>query len=343
MRIVSRIERRAAALVAVLAVLAVVATACGGNDDNGSAREADTVKYMSTPGVLTELPVEVAEKAGLFEKAGITLNSVTKPTSLPAVQGLKATGADVGTMATASLVQGRQAGNDVTMFCGGARYIDTTLMAGKGSTYPAASDGASPTQVLRALSGKKIGVIAPVGSALQLQIASSFEQFGATGVKYVLVGATPAIVQAALDHGDVDAVATLAPTTQLLEASKAARPLLFLPDVPGMSHDAYGGGYVASATWVAQHAETARKFCGVITQASEYMKDSAHSSLVKEVLASSLRVDASQAAYLYRTAVPAIDTSLPKNILEKTFDLYLQTGIAKKDPPLTYDELVTTP
>lgn len=334
-------RKRFPALV-TLALLATFGLAACSSSSKDAAQPGgtDTIRYMFTPGVLTELPVLVANHAGLFADAHIKLDLVDKPASLPAVQGLMASGADLGTMATASLVQGWQAGSDVTMFCGGARYIDTTIVAGPKSTYPSAANGASPAEVIRSLSGKRIGVMAPVGSALQLQIAATFDQFEATGVKYVLVGTTPAVIRAALAHGDVDAVASLAPTTQLLTYSGAARSLLFLPDVPGMSHDAYGGGYVAKRSWVDAHHDAAKRFCDVIRSANSYMHDAANAATVENVISDSLRVDADQARYLLKNAIPTIDTSLPVDVLRQTFHLYLQTGIAKTSPALQYGQLI---
>jgi ABC-type nitrate/sulfonate/bicarbonate transport system substrate-binding protein len=319
------------------------AAACGDSKAAGTpseGKQGGTLKVMMFPGQAYRLPVLVARDRGLFKKRGITLEITEQPTNLQGMQGLQATGSDIGQVSVATLGQGYQAGTKGKYFCGGLNTIQTTLMAPNGSDLPSTADGASWQEVLKALKGKKIGIQTPVGSGVQLLFAAALKEAGVTDVTYVNIGTDPATVVAALGNRSVD-VAQIAPTgTQYMQDRKAGKPLVYLPDGPSTYKDLYGSAWVAPDRFLKQRPDAAKAFCDVMGEALDLIKDPANSTANAAILAKDTGISEKVAKLVVDQTYDDHSTELDRNRLTTTFERYVELGILKADPKPSYDTLV---
>jgi len=318
------------------------ATSSGSDSGGGAEVEKPNVTIMMFPGQSYRVPVAVAEQEGYLDDAGITLTKVDQPNNLQGMQGLQATGADIGVVSTPTLVQGVQAGSQGAFFCGGIDVLQTTLMAPPDSDLPSTEDGADWEEVLQSLEGKNVGIQTPVGSGLQLIFAEALKEAGVENVNYVNIGAGFTVLQGALESGSVDVVQANPPGTQSLIAADAAKPLIYMADGPSAYADYYGSAFVAPTSFIEDSPNTARAFCDAMGQALEFIKDPANEDAVVEIIASETGVEPGVA----KEVVPTFEdfsTELDPDRLQTTFDAYVDLGLAKPQPEPTVDSLVMEP
>jgi len=335
-----------AASAAALA-LCLAATACSGGGSQTAEDSADTatehVRVMMFPSQAYRLPVIVAEEEGMFEERGIDLEIVEQPTNLQGMQGLEATDSDVGQVSATTLVQGWQAGSEGVFFCGGINYIQTTLMAAPDSDLPSTEEGATWQEVLKALEGKKIGIQTPVGSGVQLLFAEALAEAGVEDVTYVNVSAGSTTALAALENGSVDVIQISPTGTQYALDSGAGKPLVYLPEGPSAYKDLYGSAWVAPNEFVEERPETAAAFCDAVGEALEFIRDDANKEAAAKILADDTGVSPQVAELVLDQVYDDFSTELDEETLTRTFETYVELGIAEAEPKPTFDSLVVVP
>src|SRR6266545_2865133 len=129
------------ALPIALCLVAAVLAGCGDDDGGatattttaGTAEETTTtvkpqkLTVMMFPGQAYRLPALVAQEQGFFAKHGIEIEIIAQPGNVSGIQGLEATGADVGYFSITTLAQAVQAGSKVAFFCGNQDIVETSL------------------------------------------------------------------------------------------------------------------------------------------------------------------------------------------------------------------------
>ncbi|MGE3620399.1 MAG: ABC transporter substrate-binding protein [Acidimicrobiia bacterium] len=304
-----------------------------------AALETETVTVMMFPTQVYRIPVLIADRQGFFAAGGIEIEETPQPTNLTGIQGLQATGADVGVVATSTLAQGWQAGADAAFFCGSQRYVETSLLAKVGSDLPAVSDGASPSEVHAALSNKTIGIQTPIGSGLHLFFQAAIEAEGVHDVTYVNTGVQPQVVTTALANGDVDIVQASTQLTAQLVTSGQAEELMFMPSDNAAYQQNYGSGFVASKTWLQENPELAARFCEAIDEANTFFRDDANAEVV-DALLEEMGATPDVAARVRERSTDGLDVDIPEREFQATLDVFVGLGVLKPEPAPTYDELV---
>lgn len=311
-------------------------TAAGGGTNSGSAG-LKSVQVMMFPGQAYRLPVLVAQKQGFFTMHGIKISIVAQPNNLEGAQAMVATHSQVGQLSTPTLAQGVDNGSPVAFFCGGIKYLQTSLIAKNGSSIPAGSG----TEVLKSLAGKKIGVQTPVGSGLQLLFAAALKSVGVTNVTYVNVGGGNNITLAALNQGSVDVAQVNPPATQQIEVAKSAKVLSYLPAAGGPeAYRLYGSAWTGQTSWLKDDPKTAQGFCAAMSDALGWITNPANTAAAAKILADDTKLDQATATQVVKTDFADFSTDLPKDTLTKTFAFYKQIGITKTDLSTQYNKLV---
>lgn len=322
--------------------------ACGSDDDSsasGSSGGLSEVTVMGYPGQSYRLPFLAADQEGFFKDHGISFKFVDQPNNLTGTQGMAATKANVGFVSTITQVQGAQAGQTYPFFCGGIKVLQTTLIADTNSDLPAMSDGASWQEVLRSLKGKKIGIQTPVGSGLQILFSSALKEAGLNDddVTYVNLGGTPTTVQAALKNGSVDVAQINPPGTQLLQTQNYGKPLIYMPDGPNVYKDYYGSGMIGNPQWLSSDSDTAKQFCDAYGEGLKWVQDPGNTDAAASMLAKDSGVPEDAAKLVVKDTFDDFSTALDDATMQKTFNAYVDLGIAKPQPKLTSDDLVVHP
>ena len=329
------------ALGAVVAATSLSLAACGGDDaPSASAGGTTEVQLMTFPGVAYRLPVLVAEQKGYFKDEGVSIKHIAQPNNLPGVQALFSTKSHVGQFAVATAAQAAQAGQKVKLFCGHVGEVQSSVVANVDSNLPSVEDGATWQEVLKAVEGKKFGVQVPVGAGFQLLTAAAFAEAGVKDVTYVNVGGSNATTGPALDNGDVEAAIASPPGTQFLEDGGKQKVLAYLPEGPAAYKDWYGSAWGAPATWLDAEPEAAQGFCRAMQKGIDYVKDPANAAEVEAMLSKDTGVPANIAKEVVGGQYEPYATELPKDTLVTTLEGYVDAGILKADPPVTYESLV---
>jgi NitT/TauT family transport system substrate-binding protein len=309
----------------------------GAGNTTGSSANLQSVQVMMFPGQSYRLPVLIAQKQGYFAKHGIKISTVVQPGSLQGAQAMVATHSQVGQLSTPTLTQGVENGSPVAFFCGGIKYLQTSLVAKNGSSLQAGTGN----EVLKELSGKKVGVQTPIGSGLQLLFASALKDAGVTNVTYVNVGGGNNVTLAALNKGSVDVAQVNPPGTQQMQVDKSAKVLTYLPASGGpAAYQLYGSGWTGQTSWLKDHPDQAKGFCDAVSEGLDYIKNPANADASAKVLAADTGVSESVATEVVKNVFIDFSTDLPKDALTKTLQYYKQIGITKTDMSTQYDKLI---
>jgi NitT/TauT family transport system substrate-binding protein len=341
-----RFQSRIVVAAAVVATLFAAACTSGAskNSNSGGAGNGSSltkVRVMMFPGQSYRLPVQIADQQGYFKNHGIQIEVVAQPNNLQGAQAMLATKSQVGQLSTPTLAQGVENGSPVSFFCGGINVLQTTLIAKKGSALPATADGASWQDVLKSLSGKKVGVQTPIGSGLQLLFAAALKEAGVTNVTYVNVGGGNNITLAALNNGSVDVAQVNPNGTQQIAIDGSAKPLLYVSQGPE-AYKLYGSGWTGQTSWLKEQPKVAAGFCQAVGEALAFIKNPTNAGTAAKTLAADTGVSAAVAALVVKQVYADYSTDLPKDVLTRTFASYKTFGIVKTDLAAEYDKLVQT-
>lgn len=323
------------------AILACGLTACGGDSASGGDNDGKSMQVMMFPGVAYRLPVVVAQEKGFFDDEGLSLKVIGQPNNLQGIQALEATKSQAGMMSTTTFAQGVQAGSDVSMFCGGLRYAQSSLIAPADSDLPSVAEGATPEEVLQALAGLKVGAQTPVGTGFQLMLAEALNEAGVTDATWVNVGGSNSVTQASLQNDSVDVAQASPPGTQTLVENGVAKELIYLPDHSAIYKDTYGSGWVGPADWVEENADTAKAFCDATAAGLEYILDEANHDEVRDIFMKDTGVDNEEVAdAALATYAKGYSADLPVDVIQASFDQYADLGITTPEPKLDATDLV---
>ena len=333
-------SRRRIAVASLTAALSLSALAACGDDaaSNGSG-ETKEIQVMMFPGVAYRLPVLLADEKGYFEDEGISIKEIAQPNNLPGIQGLLSTRSDVGQFAVATTAQAVQAGEDVKFFCGHIPEIQSSIVAPADTKLPSVEDGATWQELLKALDGAKFGVQVPVGAGFQLLTAAAFAEAGVKDLTYVNVGGSNTTTGPALDNGDVEAAIASPPGTQFLTADGKHKVLAYLPEGPDAYKEWYGSGWGAPTAWLEKDPELAEGFCSALQKGMDYVKDPAN----KDEVIQALMADTGVPENIAEAVLPTFDvysTELPQDRFEATLKGYVDSGIVKDAPAVTYESLI---
>ncbi|MFV0463075.1 MAG: ABC transporter substrate-binding protein [Nostocoides sp.] len=292
---------------------------------------------MMFPGQSYRIPVLVADQKGYFKDANIEISSVPQPNNMQGVQALISTKSQVGIMSTPTEVQAVVAGSKAKMFCGGMNVLQSTLIAKAGSSIPSTFDGASWDDVIKGLSGKKIGSQTPVGSGLQILLQKALEESGATNLTFVNIGGGNDLTMAALNKGTVDVAVSNPPGTQALTIDNSVKPLAY-PAEHSKTYGLYGSAFTAPTEWLESKPETAKAFCDAIDRALTYSKDPKNAAEVAGIYAKDSGLDVKVATKVVTDTLGDFSTELPEAKLKETFDAYVTLGVVPSNPG--YDAMV---
>jgi ABC-type nitrate/sulfonate/bicarbonate transport system substrate-binding protein len=320
-------------------VLSGFSTATGGGE------ELQTVQAMTFPGQAYRGPILVATDQGFFADRGIQVETVPQPANVSGIQGLEATGSNVGYFSVPTLTQAVQAGTDVVFICGGISVYEPSLMAAADSELPSVDDGATADEVFAALAeldDVKIGVQTPIGSGLQLFSQQAFENHGVEGATYIATGTQGPIILAALDNGDVD-VAMVSPTaTQQMLVDGTVKRLMYMPaEVPELQ--LYGSGIGALRAWAEENPELARGYCDAIAEATEFILDPANADVVDPILMEDAGISQEVVALVKEESYPEYSIDIPQDVYNETVQVYIDLGVMEPEPPIDFAATVLIP
>ena len=349
------------ALLLSVALFGAVFVGCGDDDDDDAATtttgggatttaaeettttlEPQTVTVMMFPGQAYRLPALVAQEEGFFAARGIEIEIIAQPGNVSGIQGLEATGADLGYFSVTTLAQAVQAGSNVAFFCGNQDIVETSLMVAADADFPSTEDGDSAEDVLAALSGTNLGVQTPIGSGLQLFFAAAMEDAGVTDITYINTGVQLPVVSAALTNGDVDVVQTSPTATQQLIVSGEGKRIIFLPDEVD-DYQLYGSAMGAPRSFLEDTPELAAGYCDAIGEALEWITDPANADAATALLATDTGVTEEVAALVVEESYSTFGNDIPLDVFDATIERYIELGVLQATPDISSDAIVAVP
>jgi NitT/TauT family transport system substrate-binding protein len=257
---------------AILAPVIATALAACGSSGGGSADNAITLSYSQV--VADELPLWIADEAGLFKAHGVDVKLVSLNSSdgFPALISGQTQMASIG---ASEMVSGAGSGADV-------RYLATLTPVFPYELFAKVND---PQQ----LRGKRVGVTSTSGS-LYVATLAALRQVGLqpTDVQLTPLGSVTN-VNNALVAGTIDAAMSHPPATTAIEAA-GFKPIV---DLAKQNIPTSNVGIAATAEYVTSHGDQVRRFMAALQEAIKREKtDEAYAS---RVLAAHLHVTDPQA------------------------------------------------
>jgi NitT/TauT family transport system substrate-binding protein len=229
------------------ASLAFSLAACGSDSGNGAT--SITVSYSEE--VADELPLWIAEDAGLFKKQGLDV----KLRSLPSDQGFPALLAgqtQLGSMGGSQILSGAAAGSDVKVLAALTPVFPYQLWTKSGSD----------------LKGKKIGITSKSGSVYIATLAALKQlNLKPSDVNLVPLGSTTNVNNALL-AGTIDAAVSHPPASAQFEAAGFHSIL----DLAQQKTPNINVGISGKSSWIDSHKETVQKFMTALKQAFDREK-----------------------------------------------------------------------
>ena len=261
-----RARRLGAAVLAGVTAVGLAACGSSGGDDAGAANSI-TVSYSQV--VADELPLWIADEAGLFKAQGLDVKLVSLSSSdgFPALVSGQTQMASIG---ASEMVAGAASGGEVS-------YLATLTPVFPYSLYAKVA----PQQ----LRGKRIGVTSTSGS-LYIATLEALKQIGLapTDVQLTPLGSVTN-VNNALVAGTIDAALSHPPATTQIEAA-GFRPVL---DLATQNIPTSNVGIAATKDYIDGHGDQIRRFMVALQQAiAREKRDEAYSS---RVLAAHLKIN----------------------------------------------------
>jgi NitT/TauT family transport system substrate-binding protein len=262
----SRTARRfGGALVAALTAVALAA--CGSSGGDAAADNAITLSFSQV--VADELPLWIADEAGIFKAHGLDVKLVSLSSSdgFPALISGQTQMASIG---ASEMVSGAASGAEV-------RYLATLTPVFPYALYAKATD---PQQ----LKGKRIGVTSTSGS-LYIATLAALRQLNLkpTDVQLTPLGSVTN-VNNALVAGTIDAALSHPPATTAIEAAGFGSIL----DLAKQNIPTSNVGIAATSEYLSTHGDQVRRFMAALQEAIKREKsDEAYAS---QVLAAHLQI-----------------------------------------------------
>jgi NitT/TauT family transport system substrate-binding protein len=239
----SRTTRRKVA--GLLTAAALSATACGGGGSTGA--NADTLTVSFSQVVADELPLWIADEAGLFKAQGLDVKLVSLSSSdgFPALVSGQSQLASIG---ASEMVSGAASGAEVS-------YLATLTPVFPYELFAKVDD---PKQ----LKGKRIGVTSTSGS-LYIATLAALKQIGLapTDVQLTPLGSVTN-VNNALVAGTIDAALSHPPATTQIEAAGFHSIL----DLAKQNIPTSNVGIAATNEYISGHKDQIRRFMVALQQ-----------------------------------------------------------------------------
>jgi NitT/TauT family transport system substrate-binding protein len=304
-------RRIVAALIATATTVA--AAACGGGGSGGAAAD-NTITVSFSQVVADELPLWIADEAGLFKAQGLDVKLVSLSSSdgFPALISGQTQLASIG---ASEMVSGAASGGEVS-------YLATLTPVFPYELFAKVSD---PQQ----LKGKRIGVTSTSGS-LYIATLEALKQVGLSpaDVQLTPLGSVTN-VNNALVAGTIDAALSHPPATTQIEAA-GFRPLV---DLAKQNIPTSNVGIAATNEYVQSHGDQIRRFMTALQQAIQREKsDEAYST---KVLSAQLKVTDPTSLhetwdYYAKEVLPDVPTPTVEQ-LQTSVDQLAPTNPAVKD------------
>lgn len=253
-----RIRTRRLLGLALVALLATMSAACGDDDDAPSAaagtETGETIRlgFSAWPGWF---PWQVAEEAGLFDKAGLDVDLTYFVGYLDSLNAL----------ATGQLDANSQTLNDtISSVAGGAKQ--RIVLVNDNSTGNDQIVVAPGINSVADLKGKRVG--AEEGTVDHYLLLLGLDAAGLTQADVDFKPLATDAAAAAFAAGDLDAVGVFAPFTTTALAREGSKALFTSADYPGAIPD----HLVFDAGFVADHPAEVQKLVDVWFETIDYIK-----------------------------------------------------------------------
>jgi NitT/TauT family transport system substrate-binding protein len=285
---------------------ATTLAACGGSSGGDTAAD-NTITLSYSQVVADELPLWIADEAGLFKAQGLDVKLVSLSSSdgFPALVSGQTQLASIG---ASEMVSGAAAGGEVS-------YLATLTPVFPYELFAKVDD---PQQ----LKGKRIGITSTSGS-LYIATLAALKQVGLapTDVQLTPLGSVTN-VNNALVAGTIDAALSHPPATTQIEAA-GFHSLL---DLATQNIPTSNVGIAATNDYIDSHGDQIRRFMTAMQQAIKREKtDEAYSS---QVLAAHLKIDDPQSLHeTWQYYAGEVLPDVPTPTVEQ-----LQTSVAELAP-----------
>jgi len=217
-------KKRTIALGLLLVLLLSLATGCSQSTANKSATPTSEAKVIRIGYQISSSLTVLAKAKGFYEdefgKDGTKVDYTLFLAGPPMVEALAGNRLDISNLGPLPAITARASGNDVKAV--GRAYSDDLY-------YGLLISPNSPITSVKELKGKKIAV--QVGSGAHLFLMLLLEQNGLKSSDVNIVNMTTADHKAALESGNVAAVATWQPFVSTLEFAKFGKVLADSKDV----------------------------------------------------------------------------------------------------------------
>lgn len=252
--------------------LALTLTACGGGGGSSTSAAASTggkLNVSYSENVADELPIWIADEAGLFKKQGldVTLTNLSSSDGFPALISGQTQLASIG---ASEMVSGAASGADV-------RYLATLTPVFPYQLYAKVSD---PKQ----LKGKRFGITSTSGS-LYIATLEALKQIGLSpsDVQLVPLGSVTN-VNNALVAGTIDAAMSHPPATAKIEAAGFHSVL----DLAKQKIPTSNVGIAATQSFASSHKDQVTKFLAALLQAIK--REKSDETYAEKILSEHLKV-----------------------------------------------------
>lgn len=226
------IRRTSGTALALAAAAAFAFTGCSSTAESSTGEEMQSVSMtLASPtwnsGLAT---IAVSEAMGYFEEEGIDMEVVLTDSATTQLTQIATGNAQTGAVSPEPIILGRQDGTDVDLTYY-MYYYETNI-------YGVMVPEDSPIQSVADLEGATVGAISLASNSVtQLQVAMEQEGLDAESVEFVAIG-TGGQQASAIENGQVDAVALLDTSFQILDNSGIALRAI---EVPGAAELSAGG------------------------------------------------------------------------------------------------------
>ena len=342
------IRPRTPLLVAVVSCLAL--TACGSDEESDSTASGDSeqlgsVTLASPPGLYNSLPVLVAEEEGIFADHGVEIEPLEMSGGGTLISAVASGSADVGMNISPQLVGiAVQQGQDIAFFCGQSPRFFGDLLAAPDSDLPTVEEAGSYEEVLQALEGRTVGVIA-LGGVADRAFQGALTEAGVdpAEVPLVAVGAGPAAVTA-FETGQVDVLYGYPFVTQRLIAEDKAKMLVDLAAEAPLFQDLYGSGFIAQRQWIEENGDLAQALCDAYGEGIDAMEDPANAETVNGLLTSQFQLEGEETLDAARELLNGVlTTEISEDQMNATYRVSAEVGAMPAEPELSYDNTVLLP
>jgi NitT/TauT family transport system substrate-binding protein len=226
-----------------------------------AAQPSRTSITVVAPLVANVLPLYYAQRAGLFEKADLTIKIDAIGSGAAAAAAVAGGAADIGGSNIQTLIQGHVRGLPFTIVAPGAEYDE------RRPSVELLVLTTSPIRRPADIAGASIGV-ASLQDAFVLGLNAWISKFGIDAGSLRFVETPQSALLALLQQKRVDAILVSQPRLAEALASGTTRAI-------GKPYDAIAKHFLISTwfsttTWVAAHPEGARRFSAAIAQADVY-------------------------------------------------------------------------